>query len=64
MAAVWTSPDVITWSRVPHDEAVFGGTGRREMNSVTAGGPGVGAVGFEGSGEDVVAAVWVETTGD
>ncbi len=25
-AAVWTSPDGITWSRVPLDEAVFGGT--------------------------------------
>jgi hypothetical protein len=24
-AAVWTSPDGLVWSRVPHDEAVFGG---------------------------------------
>jgi hypothetical protein len=41
-AAVWTSPDGIAWSRVPHDEAVFGGAG---MSSVTAGGPGLVAVG-------------------
>ncbi len=42
-AAVLTSPDGVTWSRVPHDEAVFGGT---RMISVTAGGPGLVAVGF------------------
>jgi hypothetical protein len=44
-AAVWTSPDGLTWSRVPHDEAVFGGPGRQQMNSVTVGGPGLVAVG-------------------
>ncbi|MFQ5967864.1 MAG: hypothetical protein ACE5MI_09665 [Acidimicrobiia bacterium] len=54
-AAVWTSPDGLTWSRVPHDEAVFGGVGRHGMRSVTAGGPGLVAVGEEGSR----GAVWV-----
>jgi len=44
-AAVWTSVDGITWSRVPHDEAVFDGV---EMNSVTVGGPGLVAVGLVG----------------
>ena len=44
-AAVWTSVDGITWSRVPHDEAVFGGAA---IQSVTAGGPGVVAVGGDG----------------
>jgi len=44
-AAVWTSPDGFTWSRVPHDEAIFGGLGEQRMNSVTAGGPGLVAVG-------------------
>ena len=24
-AAVWTSVDGLTWDRVPHDEAIFGG---------------------------------------
>ena len=44
-AGVWTSVDGIAWSRVPHDEAVFGGAADQEMSSVTAGGPGVVAVG-------------------
>ena len=49
-AAVWTSPDGITWSRVPHDETVFGGDGIQHMTSVTVGGPGLVAVGADGSG--------------
>ncbi len=61
-AAVWTSPDGITWSRVPHDEAVFGGEGRQPMNSVTVGGPGLVAVGFDKLGLDFAAAVWVVAT--
>jgi hypothetical protein len=47
-AAVWTSPDGHTWTRVPHDEAVFGGPSRQMMLSVTAGGPGLVAVGSDG----------------
>ena len=54
---VWTSVDGITWSRVPHDEAVFGGEGDQEISSVTAGGPGLVAVG-ESNGD---AAIWVAT---
>lgn len=42
---VWTSVDGITWSRVPHNAAVFGAAG---MTSVTAGGPGLVAVGTGG----------------
>ncbi len=48
-AAVWTSRDGVIWSRVPHDEAVFGdgndGIGSPEMWDVAAGGPGLVAVG-------------------
>ena len=58
-AAVWTSPDGITWFRVLHDEAVFGGERFQTMNSVTAGGPGLVAVGSDGSPLDPDAAVWV-----
>ena len=58
-AAVWTSPDGISWSRVPHDAAVFGGKDSQGMNSVTAGGPGLVAVGSDGLGDDPDAAVWV-----
>ncbi len=43
-AAVWTSPDGITWTRVPHDPEIFG---HSEMTSVTAGGPGLIAAGFD-----------------
>jgi len=62
-AAVWTSADGITWSRVPHDEAVFGGDGDQEMVSVTTGGPGLVAVGWEGSLFDQDAAVWTSPDG-
>jgi hypothetical protein len=64
-AAVWTSVDGITWRRVPHDEAVFGGTGSQRMNSVALGGPGLVAVGSVGSQVDdlVDAAVWTSVDG-
>lgn len=61
-AAVWTSGDGITWSRVPHDEAVFGGAQGQWINSVTAGGPGLVAVGSDGrfshGYEDALAYGW------
>ena len=62
-AAVWTSPDGITWSRVPHDEAVFGGPNTQRMNGLTAGGPGLVAVGRDHSGFDQHAAVWTSPDG-
>jgi hypothetical protein len=58
-AAVWTSADGITWTRVPHDEELFGGEETQQMWSVTAGGPGLVAVGA-GSGNAVV---WTSTDG-
>jgi len=63
-AAVWTSVDGITWSRVPHDEAVFGGAGEQWMGTVTAGGPGLVAVGWDLAFPwDSVAAVWTSPDG-
>ena len=47
-AAVWYSFDGRTWTRVPHDEAVFGGDGHQRINGVTAVGSGFVAVGTEG----------------
>jgi len=46
-AAVWTSPDGVTWSRVPDDEAIFGGGEGDEtgMDDVVAVGSGLIAVG-------------------
>ena len=62
-AAVWTSVDGLTWSRIPHDELVFGGPRNLGMNSVTAGGPGLVAVGHANphDGEDAV--VWTSVDG-
>jgi len=64
-AAVWTSPDGFTWSRVPHDEAIFGGEGEQRMVSVTVGGPGLVAVGFDRPAEvgEGDAAVWTSPDG-
>ncbi len=56
-AAVWTSIDGITWDRTPHDEDLFGGV---EMWGVTAGGPGLVAVGSDGPD----AAVWISVPDD
>jgi hypothetical protein len=62
-AAVWTSADGITWSRVPHDEAAFGGAGEEFMTSVTVGGPGLVAVGWDLGPTDADAAVWTSPDG-
>jgi hypothetical protein len=65
VAAVWTSTDGIVWSRVPHDEAVFGGEGDQGMSSVIVGGPGLLAFGGDdlwpdGGSRD---AVWTSVDG-
>ena len=62
-AAVWVSADGLVWSRVPHDEAVFGGPSGQAMTSVVVGGPGLVAVGLDISGDDWNAAVWTSTDG-
>lgn len=65
-AVVWTSPDGITWSRVPHNDAVLGGEGAQVMESVTAGGPGLVAVGFrfdEPGMSGMYPAVWTSPDG-
>lgn len=70
-AAVWVSADGLNWERVPHDEAVFGGSRRQAMNAVVAGGPGLVAVGydeqdagFDDTGAKATeAAVWVSADG-
>jgi hypothetical protein len=64
-AAVWTSPDGFTWSRVPHNEGVFGGSGEQRMVSVTVGGPGLVAVGFDDpvGNDEPDAAVWTSPDG-
>jgi hypothetical protein len=65
-AAVWTSPDGETWTRVPHDPDVFGsgvhtgtGPGDWSMEAVTLGGPGLVAVGTAPDGP----AAWTSRDG-
>jgi len=48
-AAVWTSPDGVTWTRIPHDDTIFGGPDIQGMAGVAAGGPGLVAVGYDDS---------------
>ncbi len=62
-AAVWTSTNGLTWTRVPHDEAIFGGPSNQSMLDVTVGGPGLIAVGFDNDGVDRDAAVWTSPDG-
>jgi hypothetical protein len=67
-AAVWVSPDGFTWSRVAHDEAVFGGEDGQVMSAVIVGGPGLVAVGWDGQGiladnPNLDAAIWTSVDG-
>lgn len=48
-AAVWTSEDGMVWSRVAHDEEVFGAAGGQWMAGVSVGGPGLVGVGTGGN---------------
>ncbi|MFV1962887.1 MAG: hypothetical protein ACC658_13780 [Acidimicrobiia bacterium] len=52
------------WTRVPHDESVFGGPDDQEMSGLVVGGPGFVAVGYDASGGDGDAAVWVTLPSD
>ena len=59
VAAVWTSADGATWTRSAHVPEVFGSTGFTSMSSVTAGGPGLVAVGAQQTSGDLRAgAIW------
>jgi class 3 adenylate cyclase len=61
--AAWTSRDGSEWSRVPHDEAVFGGSQDQFLQRVTATASGFVAVGSDSSGGDQDAAVWSSRDG-
>jgi hypothetical protein len=60
-AAVWTSVDGLIWTRIPHDEAIFGGSGAQWLAGVAAGGPGMVAVGYDASAQG--GAVWTSLDG-
>ena len=68
-AAVWTSPDGYTWSRI---RLTFADHGDSAIKSVTRGGPGLVAVGYSGQNLDAIfveefseggSAVWTSTDG-
>ncbi|MFH1330462.1 MAG: hypothetical protein ABIJ48_07425 [Actinomycetota bacterium] len=62
-AAVWLSPDGLTWTRVPQ-QGSLGGPGLQVMEAVTAGGPGLVAVGeYNETLFDPHAAVWLSADG-
>ena len=61
--AVWTSSDGLVWSRVPHDEGVFGGDGSQQIRSIAVGGPGLVAVGLAESDVGNDASVWLSADG-
>lgn len=48
----------LRWTRVAHDESVFGGVGDQEIHRVTAFGERLVGVGRDGAGRDLDAAVW------
>ena len=60
-AAVWTSPDGLEWSRVPHDPDVFGGPWIGGMSAVAAGPAGLVAGGYAQPYSQ--AAVWASADG-
>jgi hypothetical protein len=51
------------WARIPNNSTVFGGYGADQMNDVTAGGPGMVAVGFNIRNGDLDANVWYSEDG-
>ncbi len=63
-AAVWTSADGATWSRVPHDQSVFAADRGAAMLAVDSSLHGVVAVGVTGDpGGAMDAAVWTSPDG-
>lgn len=58
-AAVWTSSDGLTWTRLPHDESELGGSGTQSMRAVVATETGLVAAG----GDAGAAAVWSSPDG-
>jgi hypothetical protein len=62
-AAVWTSSNGRSWTRVPHDDATFGGPGNQNISDVIWTGTQFVAVGADTSGGDADGAVWVSVDG-
>jgi hypothetical protein len=63
-AAVWTSSDGRTWTRVPHLEATFGGRGEQRMSALSVFDSTIVAAGYsETASGDSNGAIWLSTDG-
>jgi serine/threonine-protein kinase len=63
-AAVWTSTDGLTWTRIPHVEAIFGGRGVQRMSSLHVFGKAIVVAGYsETAAGDYNGAVWLSSDG-
>jgi hypothetical protein len=60
-AAIWVSPDGISWTRVL--SPILSGPGPQGIHDLALGGPGLLAVGFDGSGGNLDGAVWASVDG-
>jgi len=63
-AAVWTSTDGQTWTRVPHVEATLGGPGTQRMSSLCVFGKAIVAAGYSDTASgDSNGAIWLSSDG-
>ncbi len=66
-AQFWTSPDGVSWTQVPWDGNIFGGPGDQQVMAISAGGPGVVAVGYGallvGIYSDYTGLIWTSPDG-
>lgn len=62
-AAIWTSPDGFNWTRATGGGGDLGGHNRQSAFGVTAGGPGLIAVGADWSDGDATGTVWTSPDG-
>jgi hypothetical protein len=60
-AVIWVSPDGVSWTRVL--SPLFAGPQAQGIHDLALGGPGIVAVGFDGSGGNLNAAVWASVDG-
>ncbi len=62
-AAVWTSADGLTWTRIEDPVDVLGGEGTQTMSDIVVADDGLVAVGFRETDGDQAAAVWLSDDG-
>ncbi len=63
-AAIWVSDDGIQWQRLPQERMLGAGVEERALVSVTAGGPGLIAVGWRLVDRELDPEVWISTDGN